>query len=83
MPLYEYRCEACGQREEKLESMSAPEAHDCPACSAQAGMKRQISAAAFALAGDGWSKPAAPVSSPAPSTGGGCAGGACGCPFAS
>ena len=32
MPLYEYRCEACGQPEEKLESLSAPEAHACPAC---------------------------------------------------
>ena len=29
MPLYEYRCEACGQPEEKLESLSAPE--DTPA----------------------------------------------------
>ena len=51
MPLYEYRCEACGQPEEKLESLSAPEVHACPACGAAEGMKRQLSVAAFALAG--------------------------------
>ena len=54
MPLYEYRCEACGQPEEKLVSLSAPEAHACPACGAALGMKRQSSVAAFALAGGGW-----------------------------
>ena len=59
MPLYEYRCEACGQPEEKLESLSAPEAHACPACGATLGMKRQVSVAAFALAGGGWYKGAA------------------------
>ena len=68
MPLYEYRCEACGDREEKLQGLSAPEQHDCPACGAQEGMRRQISRAAFALAGGGWyaqgygaGSPAAPV----------------------
>ena len=83
MPLYEYRCEACGQREEKLEPMSAPEAHDCPGCRAAAGMKRQVSVSAFSLAGGGWFKGSTPepAASPAPS-GGGCAGGSCGCPFA-
>jgi putative FmdB family regulatory protein len=59
MPLYEYRCEACGQPEEKLESLSAPEAHACPACGVALGMKRQSSVAAFALAGGGWYKGAA------------------------
>ena len=82
MPLYEYRCEACGQKEEKLEALSAPEAHACPACGAAAGMKRQISVAAFALNGDGWYKGSASEPSPAPASGGGCAGGSCGCPFA-
>ncbi len=86
MPLYEYRCEACGQREEKLESLSAPEAHDCPACGATVAMKRQISVAAFALNGSGWYKGAAsePASAPAsaPAAGGGCASGSCGCPLA-
>ena len=87
MPLYEYRCEACGAPEEKLESISAPEAHACPACGAAEGMKRQLSVAAFSLAGGGWYKGAAaePASAPAAeapkASGHGCAG-ACGCPLA-
>ena len=96
MPLYEYRCEACGQSEEKLESLSAPEIHACPACAAAQGMKRQVSVAAFALSGSGWYKGAAsePAASSAtdakaespkaesPKSGHGCAAGGCGCPLA-
>ena len=88
MPLYEYRCEACGQPEEKLESLSAPTVHACPTCGEAEGMKRQVSVAAFALAGDGWYKGAAsePASiaakTEAPKSGHGCAAGGCGCPLA-
>ena len=91
MPLYEYRCEGCGQSEEKLESLSAPETHACPSCGAELGMKRQLSVAAFALAGSGWykgaaSEPAAAASTApaaeAPKGGHGCAAGGCGCPMA-
>jgi putative FmdB family regulatory protein len=88
MPLYEYRCEACGQSEEKLESLSAPEVHGCPACGATAGMRRQVSVAAFALTGGGWYKGAASAPAPsasaaeAPKGGHGCAAGGCGCPLA-
>jgi len=87
MPLYEYRCEACGQSEEKLESLSAPEVHACPACGAVEGMKRQLSVAAFALTGAGWymggaAEPAASATpaTEAPKGGHGCAAGGCGCP---
>jgi putative FmdB family regulatory protein len=94
MPLYEYRCEACGQREEKLESLSAPQVHDCPGCSVPSGMKRQISIAAFSLTGEGWFKgsatepvvatPKAETPKPeASASGHGCGAGGCGCPFAS
>ena len=95
MPLYEYRCEACGQPEEKLESLSAPEVHACPACGAAEGMKRQLSVAAFTLAGGGWYKGAAsePTAktetsktetpkTEAPKSGHGCGTGGCGCPLA-
>jgi putative FmdB family regulatory protein len=84
MPLYEYRCEACGQHEEKLESLASPEVHACPACGTEAGMKRQVSVAAFALSGGGWYKGAASesVAAPEPPKSGGCASGGCGCPFA-
>lgn len=51
MPLYEYACAACGAREERLESLTAPRSHDCPACGHGAGMQRQLSAAAVAVSG--------------------------------
>ena len=54
MPLYEYRCEACGAEEETLESFSAPSEHACVKCGAAQGMRRQLSKAAFVLAGGGW-----------------------------
>lgn len=54
MPLYEYRCEACGAEEEALESFSAPSEHACAQCGAAKGMRRQLSKAAFVLAGGGW-----------------------------
>ena len=54
MPLYEYRCEACGANEEKLQSFSAPTAHDCPKCGLALAMQRQISKTAFVLSGSGW-----------------------------
>lgn len=93
MPLYEYRCEACGQPEEKLESLSAPAAHACPACGAALGMQRQVSVAAFALAGGGWYKGAATeptaagpkaaepttAAPAAPKSGPACGAGGCGC----
>ncbi|BDU75313.1 FmdB family zinc ribbon protein [Mesoterricola sediminis] len=86
MPLYEYRCESCGEQEEKLEGFSAPTEHACEACGAPAGMKRQISRTAFNLAGGGWYaggySTAAPTpkadASPAPAAPKGCAGG-CAC----
>ncbi len=54
MPLYEYRCTACGVQEEKLQGFSAPTEHDCPTCGAPGGMTRQISRTAFAFQGSGW-----------------------------
>lgn len=70
MPLYEYACQSCGTREERLESMSAPSTHACPACGTAEAMTRQLSVAAVASVGG--------TGSFAP--GGGCATGAC--PFA-
>lgn len=54
MPIYEYACEDCGSREERIQPLGAPEAHDCPSCSAPAGMKRRVSRTAFILSGEGW-----------------------------
>lgn len=54
MPIYEYRCEVCGAKEEKIQPLSAAQEHDCSACNAPTAMKRQISRTAFTLAGGGW-----------------------------
>ena len=87
MPLYEYRCESCGEQEEKLEAFSAPAEHACEQCGSPSGMKRLISRTAFNLAGGGWHSQgysgAAPEkkaaeSEPPAAPKGGCAGG-CAC----
>jgi putative FmdB family regulatory protein len=76
MPLYEYRCRSCGQNEEKLESLAAPETHACGHCGAETGMQRQLSVPALASQ-EGWDGGAAEA--PPCASGGGCGGG---CPFA-
>jgi len=53
MPIYEYRCESCGEGLEKLQRMSDDKLVDCPACG-ELALKRLVSAAAFRLKGSGW-----------------------------
>jgi putative FmdB family regulatory protein len=53
MPIYEYRCGACGHTLDALQKVSDPKLTDCPACS-EAALRRLISAPAFRLKGGGW-----------------------------
>ncbi len=53
MPIYEYRCQSCGQELEKLQRMSEDKLVDCPACG-QPALKRLVSAVVFRLKGSGW-----------------------------
>lgn len=53
MPIYEYRCEACGHELEKIQRMSDAPLVDCPECGAPQ-LRRLVSAAAFRLKGGGW-----------------------------
>ncbi|AOU98966.1 transcriptional regulator [Acidihalobacter yilgarnensis] len=53
MPIYEYRCEACGHELESIQRMSDAPLLECPVCGKPA-LKKQISAAGFRLAGGGW-----------------------------
>lgn len=53
MPIYEYRCEACGHTLDALQKISDAPLSDCPACE-QASLKRLISAPSFRLKGSGW-----------------------------
>ncbi len=52
MPLYEYQCEKCGHRFEKIESVSASATKKCPKCGARA--VRLPSAPSFQFKGSGW-----------------------------
>ena len=53
MPIYEYRCEACGHQEEHLQKLSDKPLVSCPACGKRS-YKKQLSAAGFQLKGSGW-----------------------------
>lgn len=53
MPIYEYRCESCGHELEVMQRISDAPLTQCPACS-KPGLRKQVSAAGFRLAGGGW-----------------------------
>ena len=53
MPIYAYRCAACGHAKDVLQKLSDPLLHSCPACGADAFTK-QVTAAGFQLKGSGW-----------------------------
>ncbi|MHA6909010.1 FmdB family zinc ribbon protein [Ralstonia pseudosolanacearum] len=53
MPIYAYRCDACGHAKDVLQKMSDAPLTDCPACNAPA-FKKQLTAAGFQLKGSGW-----------------------------
>jgi putative FmdB family regulatory protein len=53
MPIYEYRCEACGHQEDHLQKVSEKLLAKCPACGKKA-YKKMLSAAGFQLKGSGW-----------------------------
>jgi putative FmdB family regulatory protein len=53
MPIYAYRCEACGHAKDVLQKISDAPLTTCPACGAEAFAK-QVTAAGFQLKGSGW-----------------------------
>lgn len=53
MPIYEYRCSACGFEKDALQRMADAPLVDCPTCGKPALVKL-ISAAGFHLKGSGW-----------------------------
>jgi putative FmdB family regulatory protein len=66
MPIYEYRCDACGHQEEFLQRVGEPPLTQCPVCH-KPTFSKLLSAAGFQLKGSGWyatdfkSKPAKPA----------------------
>ena len=53
MPIYAYRCGACGHAKDVLQKLADPVLTTCPACGAQA-FSKQLTAAGFQLKGSGW-----------------------------
>ena len=89
MPIYAYRCSACGHAKDVLQKLSDPVLSTCPACGAES-FSKQVTAAGFQLKGSGWyatdfkgsgAAPAAPAA-PAAAGAAGAAGGAAAAPAA-
>ncbi len=53
MPIYAYKCSACGYEQDVLQKMSDPRLTVCPHCG-QSTYVKQVTAAGFQLKGSGW-----------------------------
>nr|WP_257215296.1 FmdB family zinc ribbon protein [Pusillimonas noertemannii] len=53
VPIYAYKCSACGHAQDVLQKMSDPVLTDCPECG-QSTYAKQVTAAGFQLKGSGW-----------------------------
>jgi len=53
MPIYEYRCAACGHYLDALQKMSEAPLRKCPECG-KSQLRRLVSAPQFRLKGSGW-----------------------------
>jgi putative FmdB family regulatory protein len=53
MPIYAYRCEACGFSKDVLQKISDPQLTVCLSCG-EPTFKKQLTAAGFQLKGTGW-----------------------------
>lgn len=53
MPIYAYRCEACGYAKDVLQKMSDAPLSQCPECGKES-FRKQVTAAGFQLKGSGW-----------------------------
>jgi putative FmdB family regulatory protein len=55
MPIYEYGCQACGEKLEAQQKLADPPLTTCPACG-QPRLEKLISLTSFQLKGGGWYK---------------------------
>ena len=53
MPLYEYECESCHHRFERIQKFSDPPIETCPAC-AKGPVRKLLSSPAIQFKGSGW-----------------------------
>jgi putative FmdB family regulatory protein len=52
MPLYEYQCDACEERFERIQKFSDPPVEICPSCGGT--VKKLLSSPAIQFKGSGW-----------------------------
>lgn len=52
MPLYEYQCEACNHRFERIQKFSDPPVETCPSCGGK--VRKLLSSPAIQFKGSGW-----------------------------
>jgi putative FmdB family regulatory protein len=52
MPLYEYECDACGERFERIQKFSDPPVEKCPTCGGK--VRKLLSSPAIQFKGSGW-----------------------------
>ena len=52
MPLYEYECEECAQRFERIQKFSDPPVDKCPSCGGP--VRKLLSSPAIQFKGSGW-----------------------------
>jgi putative FmdB family regulatory protein len=52
MPLYEYQCESCAKRFERIQKFSDPPVETCPSCGGH--VKKLMSSPAIQFKGSGW-----------------------------
>jgi putative FmdB family regulatory protein len=52
MPLYEYECDACSHRFERIQKFSDPPVETCPSCGG--GVRKLLSSPAIQFKGSGW-----------------------------
>ena len=53
MPLYEYQCESCNNRFERIQKFSDPAIDTCPVCG-KGPVKKLLSSPAIQFKGSGW-----------------------------
>jgi putative FmdB family regulatory protein len=53
MPIYAYKCSACGFAKDALQKISAAPLTTCPSCNKET-FSKQVTAAGFQLKGSGW-----------------------------
>jgi putative FmdB family regulatory protein len=54
MPIYEYKCQKCGNRSEFIQRFTDPPVTDCSQCGAAGTLEKLMSLGSFHLKGSGW-----------------------------